>query len=331
MDTITTLNAIKSVFSGLGAKTSDSSYAVPLVNSSTAEPQGYMSMANLASVLGAIQRLALLTNGYDIDEIDYTSSCIVGSGNTSPHKPSGQTNGSLLTVVTGGGRRVQLWVSENTVFVRQYDQNYSGGWYDWQRTDNFGYNSLSDLASAMGGWAKGFISATDDCNNYKTYGSYLCNGDAANLPSAATYLLYVIEAQNSDSIIQIAVNRDNEVQYRRVFYGDQGWSSWSLVYDHNLLTNTTELSSLASALGVYREQVPEEGLTLSGVQFGYGLLIITNITDGITQLYSLNAFSADSVAGNSGATVEKTSEYSIRISRQTGKTTFICFISLKLN
>lgn len=52
MDTITTLNAIKSVYAGLGAKTSDSSYAVPLVDSSSAEPKGFMSMTNLSKTIG---------------------------------------------------------------------------------------------------------------------------------------------------------------------------------------------------------------------------------------------------------------------------------------
>ena len=54
MATITGLNMIKSVFAALGAKTSDSNYAVPLLNKTTAEPKGYMDMASLASVLGDI-------------------------------------------------------------------------------------------------------------------------------------------------------------------------------------------------------------------------------------------------------------------------------------
>lgn len=38
--------------------------------------------------------------------------------------------------------------------------------------------------------------------------------------------------------------------YYRVKWYSNSWSDWSLVYDHNLLSNTSELSSLASALGV---------------------------------------------------------------------------------
>ena len=53
MDGILTLNTIKNVFSALGAKTSDSNYAVALLDKTSAEPKGMMDFANLASVLGA--------------------------------------------------------------------------------------------------------------------------------------------------------------------------------------------------------------------------------------------------------------------------------------
>ena len=62
MDTISTLNAIKGVFATLGAKTSNSNYAVPLVDKTSAEPKGFMEMANLASVLGADADIILNRN-----------------------------------------------------------------------------------------------------------------------------------------------------------------------------------------------------------------------------------------------------------------------------
>lgn len=47
-------NGMKDLFSSLGAKTSDSNYAVGLFDKTSAEPKGIMDMASLASVLGGI-------------------------------------------------------------------------------------------------------------------------------------------------------------------------------------------------------------------------------------------------------------------------------------
>ena len=46
-------NGIKELFAALGAKTSDSNYAVPLLNKTNGTPLGMMDMSSLASVLGA--------------------------------------------------------------------------------------------------------------------------------------------------------------------------------------------------------------------------------------------------------------------------------------
>jgi len=52
MNTISFLNAMKEVFSTLGAKTSDSNYGVALLDKTSGEPKGLMGMSDLASVLG---------------------------------------------------------------------------------------------------------------------------------------------------------------------------------------------------------------------------------------------------------------------------------------
>ena len=52
MNTISFSNAFKSLMATLGAKTTDSNYAVPLVNKTSGAPQGFMDMSSLASVLG---------------------------------------------------------------------------------------------------------------------------------------------------------------------------------------------------------------------------------------------------------------------------------------
>ena len=54
MNTISFSNAFKSLMATLGAKTTDSNYAVPLVNKTSGAPQGFMDMSSLASVLGGL-------------------------------------------------------------------------------------------------------------------------------------------------------------------------------------------------------------------------------------------------------------------------------------
>lgn len=54
------LNGLKSLFSGLGKKTTDSNYAVALLKNSDASAAGYMGMADLAKVLGGDDLLARL-------------------------------------------------------------------------------------------------------------------------------------------------------------------------------------------------------------------------------------------------------------------------------
>lgn len=59
MDKILISNSFKNLLQSLGAKTSNSNYAVPVVTAGSGTtagtPQGYMDMASLASVLGVIQ------------------------------------------------------------------------------------------------------------------------------------------------------------------------------------------------------------------------------------------------------------------------------------
>ena len=62
MDKILFSNSFKNLMVALGAKTSDSSYAVPLINKTSGAPQGYMEMSALASVLGEIKMVIAPNN-----------------------------------------------------------------------------------------------------------------------------------------------------------------------------------------------------------------------------------------------------------------------------
>ena len=65
MADLSLVNALKTAFSALGAKTSDSNYAVGLFDETTAEPKGIMGMSDLASVLGGLQFKSTPSGGPD--------------------------------------------------------------------------------------------------------------------------------------------------------------------------------------------------------------------------------------------------------------------------
>ena len=75
----------------------------------------------------------------------------------------------------------------------------------------------------LGGVYPGAVSATDDINNNKTTGYFLCNGDAAHLPSIATYHLLVFS--RGSEVIQFAVESGTSVLKVRTLRNNL-WTSW---------------------------------------------------------------------------------------------------------
>ncbi len=59
-------SGIKSIFNALGAKTSDSNYAVALLDKTTKQPAGVMDMSTLASVLGVYNQPSYIPSGSSI-------------------------------------------------------------------------------------------------------------------------------------------------------------------------------------------------------------------------------------------------------------------------
>jgi hypothetical protein len=53
----------------LGAKTTDRNYAVPLVNKTSGDPQGFMDMSSLASVLGV--DMFFFENGQNLNNLTF--------------------------------------------------------------------------------------------------------------------------------------------------------------------------------------------------------------------------------------------------------------------
>ena len=143
MATITGLNMIKSVFAALGAKTSDSSYAVPLVSKTTAEPKGYMDMASLASVLGE-NNYNVITSNTDLDTLfgdvgkPLTLYIIASQSVASSlvNKPVNMTSGAAFLVFTGytgsntaNRYRTQILIYQSSIYIRY--KGASDTWSSW--------------------------------------------------------------------------------------------------------------------------------------------------------------------------------------------------------
>lgn len=85
------------------------------------------------------------------------------------------------------------------------------------------------------------LSASGDANNCML-GVYLCNGDAAHLPSAATYYLLAHKI-GSDRVLQYATRANDGAVYTRC-NNNGTWTSWSRIDNYG----TTSLEGLASAI-----------------------------------------------------------------------------------
>ena len=129
------LNGLKSLFSGLSTKTTDSSYAVPLLNSSK-EPTGDMTLANV--LLLASQKMCGITEACSVDLNNYKVPGVYKTGQAS------ETNALANCPVTGGAFILfvfnpyavnnttsgcfQLLVTYQGIFYRTFGNN---NWTAW--------------------------------------------------------------------------------------------------------------------------------------------------------------------------------------------------------
>ena len=137
------LNGVKSLFSGLGAKTTDSNYAVPLVNKNDATPTGYMTMANIAAVLGAANIMAKSLNCRVTEtssgKLENLTTGIVYCANPGnlDDAPSGFAEGPTVFIylgLSGTPRGVQIGFNcsnSSVMKIAMRGQLYSG-WTAWK-------------------------------------------------------------------------------------------------------------------------------------------------------------------------------------------------------
>lgn len=140
-------NGLKSLFSGLGAKTTNTTNGgVPLLNTSTGEPNGMMEMGNLANTLaqtifGVGKRLPNSANLNDYRSAGVFSTGQASDTNTLANCPV--TGGAIVMIVfnpygigntTSGS--FQLIFTFSTIGTGIFYRTQSGGgWLGWKKVD----------------------------------------------------------------------------------------------------------------------------------------------------------------------------------------------------
>ena len=131
-------NGMKSLFFSLGAKTSDSNYAVGLYDKTSAEPKGLMGMSDLASVLGVKQSYDI-SNNVDLNTLrtpgDYKCDRYATVA-TLANTPTGLANAFLMEVriCPAAPEYVIQRIyqnSDSTIFYRTSTGNNS--WTGWNK------------------------------------------------------------------------------------------------------------------------------------------------------------------------------------------------------
>lgn len=129
----TFLNALKNLINSLTAKTSSTASTADIVQlyNNDGTPNGKISLADLASVLGGIRQS--LSTDTDLDEFQKegkyraASDSIARSCNNSP-----TNNAFILNVYDGVNSTVQVLIpfNGNNIFIRRY-QKSSNTWRAW--------------------------------------------------------------------------------------------------------------------------------------------------------------------------------------------------------
>ncbi len=85
------------------------------------------------------------------------------NGSIPSHHPDNTASSFYLSVKKGntGSRTYQVFVKEGDQTTYSRAKAYNGTWGNWIRQDNFGCNTLSDLASALGVSQKYYIGSSE--------------------------------------------------------------------------------------------------------------------------------------------------------------------------
>ena len=120
MITETLLNSLKSLFSSLGAKTSDNNYAVGLFDKTSGEPKGMMGMSDLASVLGVIKDRGTIYSDYQETVTDDGLYVVTGSNASDV-----LTDDGILLVSNSGAYRVKIGITYAKIAVKATNNSWN--------------------------------------------------------------------------------------------------------------------------------------------------------------------------------------------------------------
>ena len=130
MDSDHLLNGIKSVLTGLGAKTSNTTNGgVMLVNTQTGEPNGMMTMANLASVLGVAKSLPDNTS---LDDCYLPGMYYFAALQSSiPQYDTGSRWCKVLNIGSESGEVLQIMFNMGVGKLFYRNRTSTGSWLAW--------------------------------------------------------------------------------------------------------------------------------------------------------------------------------------------------------
>ena len=121
MNTTTLKDGIKAMCASLGAKESNTTNGgVMLVNTSTGEPNGMMTMANRASVLGALGAADNRITTGDLDTIDTQGKYMIYAADASKVANLPLPNGAYRVIVL----RIEYWVIQFAMMADESDSFY---------------------------------------------------------------------------------------------------------------------------------------------------------------------------------------------------------------
>lgn len=194
---------------------------------------GQIAKSDLASVVaGVFDFVVGKVSPTNIDEITTTSIISLNSSNTSnKDMPSGVNtfNGSkLMTAAWDVNSRFQLLFTYGSVSRLFYRTCYSS-WGDWQRIDNFGYNSLAELSAEVVKEAdlmpyRGHFTLNEEDGNIET-------GWCSNWTSGVIGGTFLEVFNDGSFILQRETNPyvDNYCRIRMSTNGGSTWSGWKKV------------------------------------------------------------------------------------------------------
>ena len=108
------------------------------------------------------------------------------------------------------------------------------------------YIILSYYSLFLGGEA---VTGAGDADTITDLIHAIQNYNVTNAPSAIQYGVLITLRWGTAMKIQYAYSAQKGASYSRLF-ANNSWGDWKKNYDENLLSNSTDLASLASALGV---------------------------------------------------------------------------------